>query len=323
MLLINWNEATVEDLHEITADIIRHELSGRNLETTGSKEDMIKRLLHDIAWNCQPPGSDQLASDHSDEEEDWWGHALDVPGFDNNVSASNTINSLMCFVLGEVVLHLSRSSDQAEKPYLMLRLEKLCADAALMEYGPAFQATISGIYLVDKLHIGATGEYLELLTSCATKDMVSIFYRKARHALQVKASCPEFKSDFHQVEHSVVVDFTSVIVTFHREALLTLGRYLLYVCQKLNVKDLGYAKVIPKFQLASALFKGDPPVPTGSTKMNITLHVHEVSARLCDVDVELSDIRVSKPENTSTKSKIRVGTTRNDRCSASMGAAIA
>ncbi|KAL3234201.1 hypothetical protein MRX96_022638 [Rhipicephalus microplus] len=124
-------------------------------------------------------GSDQLASDHSDEEEDWWGHALDVPGFDNNVSASNTINSLMCFVLGEVVLHLSRSSDQAEKPYLMLRLEKLCADAALMEYGPAFQATISGIYLVDKLHIGATGEYLELLTSCATKDMVSIFYRKA------------------------------------------------------------------------------------------------------------------------------------------------
>ncbi|KAL1474073.1 hypothetical protein MTO96_021594 [Rhipicephalus appendiculatus] len=234
-------------------------------------------------------GSDLSASNHSDEEEeDWWGHALDVPGFDDNVSASNTINSLLRFVLGEVALHLARSSDQVEKPYLMLRLEKLCADAALMEYGPALQATISGIYLVDKLHIGPTGEYLELLTSRATKDMVSILYRK------VKASCPEFKSDFHQVEHSVVVDFTSVIVTLHREALLTLGRYLLYVYQKLNVKDLGYAEIIPDFKRAFGLFGGDPPVPTGSTKMNIALHVHEISARLCDVDVELADVRVSR-----------------------------
>lgn len=234
-------------------------------------------------------GSDQYlsASDHSDEED--WGHALDVPGFDDNVSASNTINSLLRFVLGEVALNLARSSDQADKPYLMLRLEKLCADAALMEYGPAFQASISGIYLVDKLHIGPTGEYLELLTSEAAKDMVSVLYRK------VKASCPEFKSDFHQVEHSAVVDFASVIVTFHREALLTLGRYLLYVYQKLNVKDLGYTKMIPEVKQATGLFLGDqdPPVPPGSTKLNVALRVHEVRARLCDVDVELADIYLS------------------------------
>ncbi|KAL1472348.1 hypothetical protein MTO96_039398, partial [Rhipicephalus appendiculatus] len=54
MPLINWNDATVEDLHGFTTDFIRHELSRRNLETTGSKDEMIERLLHDIAQNRQP-----------------------------------------------------------------------------------------------------------------------------------------------------------------------------------------------------------------------------------------------------------------------------
>lgn len=101
-------------------------------------------------------GSEQYlsASDYSDEEHCLWGRPLDIPGFDDNVSASNTVNSLLRFVLGEVALHLARSSDQVDKPYLMLRLDKLCADVALMEYGPALQASVNGIYLVDKLHIG-------------------------------------------------------------------------------------------------------------------------------------------------------------------------
>lgn len=238
-------------------------------------------------------GSEQYlsASDHSDEEFEDWGWTLDVPGFDDNVSASNTVNSLLRFVIGEVALHLARSSDQVDKPYLMLRLDKLCADVALMEYGPAVQASINGIYLVDKLHIGPTGEYLELLSSKAAEDMVSVLYRK------VKASCPEFKSDFHQVEHSAVIDFTSVSITFHREALLTLGRYLLYVYQKLNMKEMSYSSLIPEAAVkqATGLFLDDqdPPVPPGSTKLNVALRVHEIKARLCDVDLELADVCVS------------------------------
>ncbi|EEC00486.1 vacuolar protein-sorting protein, putative, partial [Ixodes scapularis] len=212
-------------------------------------------------------GSEQYlsASDYSDEEQEVWGRALDVPGFDDNVSASNTVNSLLRFVLGEVALHLSRSSDQLDKPYLMLRLDKLCADVALMEYGPAVQASISGIHLVDKLHIGPTGEYLELLSSKANGEMVSMLYRK------VKASCPEFKSDFHQVEHSLIVDW-------------------------LNIKEPVYRNIIPESAVkrASYLFveDSDPPVPPGSTKLSLSLRVREVKVRLCDVDVELADISI-------------------------------
>ncbi|KAH7982476.1 hypothetical protein HPB52_005272 [Rhipicephalus sanguineus] len=51
MPLINWNEATVDDLHGFTTDFIRHELSRGNLETTGSNDEMIERLLADIAHN--------------------------------------------------------------------------------------------------------------------------------------------------------------------------------------------------------------------------------------------------------------------------------
>lgn len=64
----------------------------------------------------------------------------------------------------------------------MLRLEKLCTDVALMEYGPALQSSLGGIQLVDKLHLGSTGEYLELITSAhGATDTITILYRKVRH----------------------------------------------------------------------------------------------------------------------------------------------
>lgn len=55
----------MEDLHGFTADFIRHELLRRNLETTGSKEDMIERVLHDIARNCQPSGGPDSTAEQS------------------------------------------------------------------------------------------------------------------------------------------------------------------------------------------------------------------------------------------------------------------
>lgn len=99
------------------------------------------------------------ASDHSDEEEpggaaERWARIIDLPGFEDNVSASNYILVLFRLVAGEVSIHLARSSDHSDKPYLMLRAEKLCVDAAHMVYGPALQASLHRIQLVDKLHKG-------------------------------------------------------------------------------------------------------------------------------------------------------------------------
>lgn len=60
----------------------------------------------------------------------------------------------------------------------MLRVSKLVCDTALMEYGPAVQASLGGIQLVDKLHVGTAGEYLELIATEPGTDIISLLYRK-------------------------------------------------------------------------------------------------------------------------------------------------
>ncbi|KAH7937528.1 hypothetical protein HPB49_012840 [Dermacentor silvarum] len=51
MPLVNWSEATPADLAGFTADYLREELARRNLNATGSKEEIINRLIADIAQN--------------------------------------------------------------------------------------------------------------------------------------------------------------------------------------------------------------------------------------------------------------------------------
>lgn len=53
-----------------------------------------------------------------------------------------------------------------------------------MEYGPAIQASLGSIQLVDKLHTGASGEYLELIGTDANSDVASLLYRKVIEVLE-------------------------------------------------------------------------------------------------------------------------------------------
>lgn len=230
------------------------------------------------------------SSDHSDEEPEEWARKVDLPGFDDNISPSNAINILLRFLIGEVVIHLARSSDHIDKPYLMLRTEKLCVDVALMEYGPALQASLGRIQLVDKLHTGSSGEYLELISSKYASDVITVLYRK------VLASCPEFKSHFHQVEHSLVIDITTLFINFHREAFVTLGKFLQYVFTKIMPKDSALKTFLPEIPSPNILMlneENDPPVPSGATKFSISARVDTVQMKLCDTDMELADLRIA------------------------------
>ncbi|KAH6925720.1 hypothetical protein HPB50_008973 [Hyalomma asiaticum] len=51
MPFVNWSEATPEDLTGFTADFLREELVRRDLDTAGSKVEVINRLIADIAQN--------------------------------------------------------------------------------------------------------------------------------------------------------------------------------------------------------------------------------------------------------------------------------
>ncbi|KAH9636273.1 hypothetical protein HF086_009469 [Spodoptera exigua] len=164
------------------------------------------------------------ASEHSDEDIEIYARTVDLPGFDDNVSPSNNINTLLRFIVGEIVINLSRSCDQVEKPYVMLSITKVCLDVALMEYGPAVQLSVSQVLLTDKQHHSSTGQYLELITSSG--ELFNLLYRK------VRADCPEFRSHFHNVEQALVADVGHLALLLHADALPTLLKYLQYISEK-------------------------------------------------------------------------------------------
>ncbi len=75
---------------------------------------------------------------------------------DDHSSPTNYSKVLLRFMLAEVVVQISRSSDNIETPYLMLRIDRLCVDTSVTVYGFAMQARLGGIQLVDKIHTGNT-----------------------------------------------------------------------------------------------------------------------------------------------------------------------
>ncbi|KAL1446723.1 hypothetical protein MTO96_028755, partial [Rhipicephalus appendiculatus] len=64
MSFINWRVATAEDLAAVSVQLIRTELQRRSLSTTGNKEELIDRLLVDIAKD--PPPAHEPAPSASD-----------------------------------------------------------------------------------------------------------------------------------------------------------------------------------------------------------------------------------------------------------------
>ncbi|XP_062531261.1 intermembrane lipid transfer protein VPS13A isoform X2 [Bombyx mori] len=230
------------------------------------------------------------STEQSEEDMELFARYVDLPGFDDNVSPSNNINTLMRFIIGEIVVNLSRSSDQSERPYVMLSIGKVCLDVALMQYGPAVQLSVGQMLLTDKQHHSATGQYLELITSSG--ELLNLIYRK------VRADCPEFKSQFHGVEQALVADTGPISFLLHADALRTLSKYLLYIYDKIqtrhaiNLKKMMVPQTMSlwKYLLSS---ETDPPVPPGATKFSYSVRATSVSIKLCHLDCSLLEIKLT------------------------------
>ncbi|XP_047103973.1 vacuolar protein sorting-associated protein 13A-like [Schistocerca piceifrons] len=280
-------EPSKEQLQRIKQVIVLSELSHEKKIPEMSDKTAPKPELLEVDRS-------HMSSDHSDEELELWARTVDLPGFDDNVSPRNVIRMLLRFVIGEVVVQLARSSNHMDKPYIMLRINKVCWDTALMEYGPAIQAGIGGIQLIDKIHTSCTGKYLELVSTHGTDDMVTLLYRK------VRSDCPDFKSHFHSVEQSLVLDFSSVHIVFHREAFLTLNKYLQYLHQKIQNRE-SHLKSLVQYSplLYTWLFPGtaEPPIPPGATKFSYSTRLGEIRIRLCDTDMEFLELKVTGCES--------------------------
>ncbi|KAG0722861.1 Vacuolar protein sorting-associated protein 13C [Chionoecetes opilio] len=119
---------------------------------------------------------------------------------------------LNCDTIDNCSFQQHQSSDHGDRPYLMLRATHMVLESAVMDYGPALQLTLGSLQLVDKYHHSPSGEYLELVSSpqVGCTCIATMLYRK------VRANCPDFKTHFHSCEHSLVLDFATLNVVWHR-----------------------------------------------------------------------------------------------------------
>ncbi|XP_075975072.1 intermembrane lipid transfer protein VPS13A-like isoform X2 [Anticarsia gemmatalis] len=276
-----------EDLIKLRQKIVAAYLSRNKAAETTFDRDGAK-----LGFQAAQQAS--AASEHSDEDMEVYARSVDLPGFDDNVSPSNYINTLLRFIVGEIVINLSRSTDQTEKPYIMLSITKVCLDVALMEFGPAVQLSVSQVLLTDKQHHSSTGQYLELITSSG--ELFNLLYRK------VRADCPEFRSHFHSVEQALVADLGHLSLLLHALALRTLVKYLQYIYDKiqnrhaLNLKSV----VVPKTKSLWEYMmqpEADPPVPPGATKFSYSVRASSVSIKLCHLECSVLEMRLSSLES--------------------------
>jgi hypothetical protein len=90
---------------------------------------------------------------------------LELAAIDDHSSTTNLVTILGRFTVGEVVIQISKSADKIDTPYLMFRIDRVCMDVGITIYGLALQASLGGIQLADKIHLG---EYcwMSLCPSC-------------------------------------------------------------------------------------------------------------------------------------------------------------
>lgn len=72
----------------------------------------------------------------------------------DDASKTNVVVTLGRFVIGEIVIDLSKVEESVEVPYLMMRVDRVCLDLAMTSYGLVANAHIGGVCLIDKVHLG-------------------------------------------------------------------------------------------------------------------------------------------------------------------------
>ncbi|XP_045467694.1 vacuolar protein sorting-associated protein 13C-like [Harmonia axyridis] len=251
-----------------------------------SKADKCNKAAQNVS---RTTGQDRTKDQHHES----WARVVDLPGLDDNISPNNNIQTLCRFIINEICIVFSKSSDTVDRQYLVLRVGLVTMDLALMTYGPAYQLSVNTILLTDKLHTTSSGQYLDILYSPLPSniDICTVLYR------MVSADCPDFWSHFHGVETSLVADFGNLNLLLHQESIHTLIKYSKYFIDKIR-------PLVPSSFKSSILGLGtriknvvhkntNVPVPTGSIKFSHSARLMDFNIRICDSDFDIINITLS------------------------------
>ncbi|GFR60476.1 vacuolar protein sorting-associated protein 13A-like, partial [Elysia marginata] len=262
------------------------------------------------------------ASDYSDEDLDKLSDMLNIKPVDDNASVANNIIMLMRMSLGELQLNLSKEMDKEEKAYLMFRVDRLRVDSALTVHGFAAYATLGGVQLVDKIHVGHSGEYMEVLSTKAVgnSNLVSIMYRK------VDPECVDFATYYGAVENAMKVKVQSMSIRFDQASMMYLNAFGQSLLSSLQSSDM-------KMSTSSVMTTSDVTgkdgvtltdrivnitdqvdgLPVNSTKLNLIAELEDFSINLTDSDNSIATVQVkgfegsviAKPVKTIIRSRLK------------------
>ncbi|XP_064629495.1 intermembrane lipid transfer protein VPS13A-like isoform X5 [Lineus longissimus] len=260
------------------------------------------------------------ASEHSDEDVEDWAKPLQMQSVDDSLSDNNHVKILLRLRVGEVVLQINKQSDRHDVPYLMFRLNRVCTDVAVLDYGLASNVSIGGISVVDKMHTSSSGKYLEMMVS---KDsgmaLITIMYRK------VTPDCPDFKTIYRSVEQGFVVEFSSLQLIVDRVAIIYLTSFIQNLTCSIQNNDMvrslstpittpvvnerAIKSILPKVpipkEVIQTIDETDLTMPPGSTKVYFVAKISNVGLKLQTKEQGVAELQVDGLETKITMKRNR------------------
>ncbi|XP_053396044.1 intermembrane lipid transfer protein VPS13A-like isoform X3 [Mercenaria mercenaria] len=249
----------------------------------------------------RPSLSDEADNPYVDEGdmEDWVKYE-DIKAVDDISSSHNTTNIVLRVVIREVVIQLSKSMDRVENPYLMFRAERLRLDAAITEHGVAAHASLGAIQLVDKIHVGTSGEYLELLSTKPGTDLVSVLYRK------VEKECLDFEKIYHSVEQGLKCQFETLNILADQGAIMYLKAYIegiqtsIHSTEMVTSVSTVLSSLVTDPSKTTTRQKSQPEDDTGTkpetnssiVQWNIIFDLHDLSLVMADNNSKIAEIHI-------------------------------
>nr|XP_022286655.1 vacuolar protein sorting-associated protein 13A-like isoform X3 [Crassostrea virginica] len=238
------------------------------------------------------------SSEESPEEEDRkWKSDHHVRSVEDYLTDRVKMRLYLRLQVAEMVLQVYQGQGGGARDYLMFRLDRICADMALLNFvgdsqppspcGVAMFASVGALSLADKLHTGTTGAYLELLRTEADKELVIFSYR------QIAMECPDFESVFDSTENKASLVCNSLTVRLDQIGMCYFKKFIEEIQQ--SVEDLEKKRAGPLPDRMEA-----PPIKrrlsnaSTITSQRLSQIAHRFSTFVDGVDAEMAKVETKQ-----------------------------
>ncbi|XP_026067706.1 vacuolar protein sorting-associated protein 13C-like isoform X3 [Carassius auratus] len=144
------------------------------------------------------------------------------PALTNGAFSENVVNVLLNFEIKEVMLRLKKSKNGEECPFLVLHVAHLGIDTKVRKYDMEATTYIKNISMKCLEFLDSNEEPLCIISSSAESgaDLLKVKYFKADR------NGPNFASLYQNTEQKINVEFSSLDLMLHTEALLSTMDFL-------------------------------------------------------------------------------------------------